>query len=83
MVEGAAPESTVSTAAVPGFEASSPVLPENTAAQARAVAESDLRAAMIEDLSPLEAVRRAARASGLRRNEVYRLWLAIKQGAAR
>jgi 16S rRNA (cytidine1402-2'-O)-methyltransferase len=83
VIDGRAPERTISRAIAPGCEMSSPVPPEHAAAQARAVAESDLRAAMIEDLSPLEAVRRAARASGLRRNEVYRLWLAIKQEAAR
>jgi len=82
VVEGAVPERTISTAA-PRSEPSSSASAEDAAVQARAVAELDLRAAIIEDMSPLEAVRRAARASGLRRNEVYRLWLAIKQEAAR
>ncbi len=41
-----------------------------------------LRAALAEGVAPFEAVRRTARATGLRRNEVYRLWLAMKREAA-
>jgi len=46
-------------------------------------ARAALRSALAEGQAPFQAVRRAARASGLRRNQVYRLWLAIKQEAAR
>jgi 16S rRNA (cytidine1402-2'-O)-methyltransferase len=53
----------------------------------RAGAQAAARAALIEasggGCPPREAVRRAAEASGLGRNEVYRLWLAMKQEAAR
>jgi 16S rRNA (cytidine1402-2'-O)-methyltransferase len=58
--------------------------PEDAAARARrARASAALRAALAAQTAPFEAVRHAARVSGLRRNEVYRLWLAIKQEAAR
>jgi len=50
-----------------------------TGEAARAV----LRDALKEGVAPFEAVRRAAQATGLRRNAVYRMWLAIKQEAAR
>lgn len=52
-------------------------------AQAGEAAKSMLRAALKEGVAPFEAVRRAAQATGLRRNAVYRIWLALKQGAAR
>jgi len=52
-------------------------------AGAEEAARTALRAALDEGLAPFDAVRRAARASGLRRNEVYRLWLALKQEASR
>jgi 16S rRNA (cytidine1402-2'-O)-methyltransferase len=51
------------------------------AAAAQQTAREALMRASAEGCSAQESVRRAARASGLRRNEVYRLWLAIKQGA--
>jgi len=51
--------------------------------QAGAAARSMLRDALKEGVPPFEAVRRTARATGLRRNAVYRMWLALKQGAAR
>jgi len=57
--------------------------PEPAPAQAEDAARAALRTALAEGQAPFEAVRRAARASGLRRNQVYRLWLAIKQEAAR
>jgi len=47
------------------------------------VAKSMLLTALKEGVAPFEAVRRTARATGLRRNAVYRMWLALKQGAAR
>jgi len=56
---------------------------EAPSARAEDAARASLRAALAEGQAPFQAVRRAARASGLRRNEVYRLWLAIKQEAAR
>jgi len=52
-------------------------------AGAEQAARAALRAALDEGQAPFDAVRRAARASGLRRNEVYRLWLALKQEASR
>jgi 16S rRNA (cytidine1402-2'-O)-methyltransferase len=52
-------------------------------AQAGEAAKSMLRAALKEGVAPFEAVRRTARATGLRRNAVYRIWLTLKQGAAR
>jgi 16S rRNA (cytidine1402-2'-O)-methyltransferase len=51
------------------------------AGAARETARSVLTRASAEGCSTQESVRRAAEASGLRRNEVYRLWLAIKQEA--
>ena len=56
---------------------------EPPAAHAEDAARAALRTALAEGHAPFQAVRRAARASGLRRNQVYRLWLAIKQEAAR
>ncbi len=46
-------------------------------------AQAMLRAALKEGAAPFEAVRRTAEATGLRRNAVYRMWLTLKQGAAR
>jgi 16S rRNA (cytidine1402-2'-O)-methyltransferase len=57
--------------------------PEEDAARAREAARSMLRSALAEHVAPFDAVRRAAQASGLRRNEVYRLWLAMKQETVR
>jgi 16S rRNA (cytidine1402-2'-O)-methyltransferase len=51
--------------------------------QADEAARSMLHAALKEGVAPFDAVRRTAQATGLRRNAVYRLWLALKQGAAR
>ena len=48
---------------------------------AREAAREALTRAAAGGCSTREAVRRAVEASGLRRNEVYRLWLAIKQEA--
>ena len=48
---------------------------------AREMARETLVRASAEGCSSQESVRRAVEASGLRRNEVYRLWLAIKQEA--
>ncbi len=53
--------------------------PEEARALAQESARAALRAALANHDAPFEAVRRAAHASGLRRNEVYRLWLAMKQ----
>ncbi len=50
--------------------------------QARDTATSLLHAAMEAGVPPFEAVRRAAQATGLRRNVVYRMWLALKEEAA-
>ncbi len=50
---------------------------------AEEVARRILREALTANVRPLEAVHHAARASGLRRNEVYQLWLEIKQEAKR
>jgi 16S rRNA (cytidine1402-2'-O)-methyltransferase len=47
------------------------------------VARKILREALAANVRPLEAVHHAARASGLRRNEVYQLWLQIKQEGKR
>ncbi len=58
-------------------------VPDDEAQARRAHARAVLRAALAEQAAPFEAVRLAAQASGLRRNEVYRLWLALKQEAAR
>lgn len=46
-------------------------------------AKSMLRAALKEGVAPFDAVRRTSQATGLRRNVVYRMWLALKEGAAR
>ncbi len=51
--------------------------------QAGEAAKSMLRDALKEGIAPFDAVRRTAQATGLRRNAVYRIWLALKQGAAR
>jgi 16S rRNA (cytidine1402-2'-O)-methyltransferase len=56
--------------------------PDPAAPHAEDAARAALRTALADGQAPFEAVRRAARASGLRRNQVYRLWLAIKQEAA-
>ena len=48
---------------------------------ARARALETMTRASAEGCSAQEAVRRAVETSGLRRNEVYRLWLALKQEA--
>ena len=48
---------------------------------ARGTAREALMRASAEGCAPQDAVRRAVEASGLRRNEVYRLWLALKQEA--
>jgi 16S rRNA (cytidine1402-2'-O)-methyltransferase len=48
---------------------------------ARDIARDALTRAAADGHSTRESVRRAAEASGLRRNEVYRLWLALKQEA--
>jgi 16S rRNA (cytidine1402-2'-O)-methyltransferase len=48
---------------------------------ARETAREALARAAAGGCSPRESVRRAVEASGLRRNEVYRLWLAIKREA--
>lgn len=45
-------------------------------------AKAMLRAALKEGVAPFEAVRRTSQATGLRRNVVYRMWLALKEGAA-
>ena len=70
----------------PGLPHAPAVQPDADAAppdaQASEVAKTMLRAALKEGVAPFEAVRRAAQATGLRRNAVYRLWLSLKQGAA-
>ena len=53
------------------------------AAAAREAAREALKRASAGGCSAQESVRRAARVSGLRRNEVYRLWLAIKREAGK
>jgi 16S rRNA (cytidine1402-2'-O)-methyltransferase len=57
-------------------------LPVEAAAACETAREALLRASA-GGCSAQESVRRAARVSGLRRNEVYRLWLAIKQEAGK
>jgi len=64
-------------AATPGVAS-----PEAEAARAGDAARL-LRAALAEGIAPFEAVRRTARETGLRRNEVYRLWLSIKREGTR
>jgi 16S rRNA (cytidine1402-2'-O)-methyltransferase len=64
-------------------DAESTGAPDPPSAHAEDTARAALRTALAEGQAPFQAVRRAARASGLRRNQVYRLWLAIKQEAAR
>ena len=56
--------------------------PIAAAGEARASAASLLQAAIREGTPPFDAVRRTAQATGLRRNEVYRLWLSLKEDAA-
>lgn len=51
-------------------------------AQTAESAKTMLRDALKEGIAPFEAVRRTALATGLRRNAVYRMWLALKQEAA-
>ncbi len=51
------------------------------AGAARETARDVLTQASADRCSTQESVRRAVEASGLRRNEVYRLWLALKQEA--
>lgn len=51
------------------------------AGAARETARDVLTRASADGCSTQESVRRAVDASGLRRNEVYRLWLALKQEA--
>ena len=48
---------------------------------ARAAAREILRRAAAGGCSSQESVRRAVEATGLRRNEVYRLWLSVRQEA--
>ena len=55
---------------------------EAAASQALATAMSLLHDAMQAGVPPFEAVRRTAHATGLRRNEVYRMWLTLKEDAA-
>lgn len=62
-----------------GSQGDAPADVPDGAAAARDTAREALTRASAEGCSAQESVRRAARASGLRRNEVYRLWLAIKQ----
>lgn len=50
--------------------------------EALATATSLLHEAMHAGVPPFEAVRRTAQATGLRRNVVYRMWLALKEDAA-
>jgi len=57
--------------------------PEAADPQAIESARSMLHAALQGGVAPFEAVRRTAQATGLRRNAVYRIWLALKQEAAR
>ena len=57
--------------------------PHEAAAHVGETAQSMLRAALKEGIAPFEAVRRTAEATGLRRNAVYRMWLALKQETAR
>lgn len=56
---------------------------ETSEGDAEDAAREVLRTALAERAAPFEAVRRAAEATGLRRNEVYRLWLALKREAGR
>ncbi len=60
-----------------------PLLPGADILRVRESAHTMLRSALAQGVAPFEAVRRAAKATGLRRNEVYRLWLAIKREAVR
>jgi 16S rRNA (cytidine1402-2'-O)-methyltransferase len=55
---------------------------EAAASQSLAAATSLLHDAMRSGVPPFEAVRRTAQATGLRRNVVYRMWLALKEDAA-
>jgi 16S rRNA (cytidine1402-2'-O)-methyltransferase len=63
--------------------ASAKTTPEAADPQAIESARSMLHAALQGGVAPFEAVRRTAQATGLRRNAVYRIWLALKQEAAR
>jgi 16S rRNA (cytidine1402-2'-O)-methyltransferase len=66
-----------------GAAAAAPLLPGEEILRARESAHTMLRSALAQGVAPFEAVRRAAQATGLRRNEVYRLWLAIKREAVK
>ena len=74
------------TLVIAGAEAREPVgaaEPDDAAAHVGETAQSMLRAALKEGIAPFEAVRRTAEATGLRRNAVYRMWLALKQETER
>lgn len=66
--------------AAAGPAIAAPVEPVETPEE---VARRVLREALTGKVRPLEAVHHAARASGLRRNEVYRLWMELKQEGRR
>jgi 16S rRNA (cytidine1402-2'-O)-methyltransferase len=67
-----------------GIRASSAKAPPEAAdPQTIESAKSMLYAALQGGAAPFEAVRRTAQATGMRRNAVYRIWLALKQEAAR
>jgi 16S rRNA (cytidine1402-2'-O)-methyltransferase len=50
--------------------------------EAQEVARAILSEALEKGIPPVTAVRKAAEGSGLRRNQVYKLWLAMKKEAA-
>ncbi len=78
VIEGAPTEGTGG-----GIAPAGPATRDDAVAPARETARTVLRTAFDERAAPFEAVRRAAQASGLRRNEVYRMWLEMKRDAAR
>jgi 16S rRNA (cytidine1402-2'-O)-methyltransferase len=80
VVAGAAAQREVERSERPAPDGADVGVPETQADEA---ARSMLHAALKEGVAPFDAVRRTAQATGLRRNAVYRLWLALKQGAAR
>jgi 16S rRNA (cytidine1402-2'-O)-methyltransferase len=82
VVAGAAAGRTagVSAAGASAVGASECAAAESVTPQAGEAARAMLRRALKEGVAPFEAVRRAAQATGLRRNAVYRIWLALKQG---
>jgi 16S rRNA (cytidine1402-2'-O)-methyltransferase len=81
VIEGA-PEPAATAGAGPRDGSAGAALNEaEAAAAARGIAREALARASAEGCSAQESVRRAAETSGLRRNEVYRMWLAIKQEA--